>query len=94
MLIQCLRHKNLQHFSHTSELIKFLALQSIYFTIFDLLMYPYLIQADIWVKVHLAIFNILQTLPSTQVSYGTFFSFIFSYFKAVVHGKSGYKTSK
>jgi len=40
-------------------------------------MYPYLIQADIWVKVHLAIFNILYTLPSTQGSYGTFFQFYF-----------------
>jgi len=54
--------------SHTSELIELLALQSIYFTTFDLLMYPCLIQVDIWVKVHLAVFNVLYTLPSTQRS--------------------------
>jgi hypothetical protein len=62
MLIQCLGHKKLQQFSHTSELIVLLALQIIYFTIFDLL------QVVNWVKVHLAIFNIFYSLPSTQGS--------------------------
>lgn len=94
MLIKCLRLKKLQQFSHTSELIVLLALQRICFTTFDLLMCPCLIEEDIWVKVHLAIFNILYTLPSTQGSYGTFFRFIFGYLKIVVSGKSGYKTSK
>ena len=59
MLTHYLRHKELQQFSHTSELIELLALQSIYFTTFDLLMYPCLIQVDIWVKVHLDVFNVL-----------------------------------
>ena len=81
MLIQCLRHKKLQQFSHTSELIVLLALQSIYFTTFDLFTYPYLIQVVIWVKFHFVIFNILYTLPSIQGSNGNFLSLIFNYFK-------------
>lgn len=95
MLVLCLRHKKLQQFSHTSKFIVLLALQIVYFTTFDILTYPNLIQVNIWVKVHLAIFNIYYTCYHLLKGYMVLLSVLFLvYFKTVVHGKSGCKTSK
>jgi len=79
MLIQCLRHKELQQFSYTSELIVLLALQSIYFTTFDLLI-PILNTSRYLGKSSFSHFQctIHLTIYSRVISY--FFQFYFQLF--------------